>query len=176
MNSRTLKHAFSRKTILAILASGIALSVTGISFMGGVALLGLGFLGGLAWANRNGLTEALYWRDAQQKHGISRALKLKEEQALKKIQAYSERVALEVFEPALAEEIMDRAWNMVANASGQNATKELEAFIESFPPINANSNPDLATKNDQDTLARRLSQSVERRGRIEQDLDRIELD
>ena len=170
MNSRTLWHAFTRKSILLLVAGGIGLSATGASLVGGALLLGLGFAGGLAWANRDGLNEQLEWNEAKRQEGVFRELKFGEFQALKKIQAYCERVRLEVFEPELAKEIMNRAWHLVKNATGQNATKELEALIESFPPIlqEKTGRPD-------DDLFNRLNESVDRRDRIEQDLDRIDL-
>ena len=170
MNPRTLWHAFTRKTILLLVAGGITLSLTGVSLVGGALLIGFGFAAGMVWANREGLSEQLLWNDAKKTHSISRELKLGEFQALKKIQAYCERVKLEVFEPDLAEEIMERGWTLVKNATGQNATKELEALIESFPPILQNQacTPD-------DDLGNRLTDSVERRDRIEQDLDHIDL-
>lgn len=170
MNPRTLRHAFTRKTILLLVAGGITMSATGVSLIGGALLIGFSFAAGLVWANRDGLAEQLQWNDAKRNHGINRELKLGEFQALKTIQAYCNRVTLEVFEPELAKEIMEQGWTLVKNATGQNATKELEALIESFPPVLANQNGSPV-----DDLSNRLTESVERRERIEEELDHIDL-
>ena len=169
MNLRTLRHAFSRKTILGLVGFGLGLGLWGKFWIAGSVLLGLGFVGGLLWANRKGLSEELYWLDEKKAHNVLRTLKLTEERALKSISAYCERVRLELFEPGLANETMERAWQLIRDASGQNATKELEALQASLPPIKIKAE----TEPPPVALEDRLQESVDRRARVERQLDNL---
>jgi hypothetical protein len=165
---RTLRHAFSRTPVLACLAGGLGLGLLGYPIVTASLLSGVGVMGGAWWANRKDLSQQLYWLDETKKHGITRTLKLGEKRALTKINEYSERLCIEVFEPLLADETRDKAWTLVRDASGQDSSAELNEFIEQLAPIKLGAESDT-----QESLEQRVQQSVERRLKVERELDRL---
>lgn len=82
--------------------------------------------------------ERLFLRQEKKRRGIHRRLNKREQEALLKLVTYVRQLEKMGGDPALGEDLLDRAWVIISTSQNQESISKLNVLIASLPPLHPN--------------------------------------
>lgn len=82
--------------------------------------------------------ERLFLRKEKKRRGIYRKLNKREQEGLLKIVTYVRQLEKMGGDPALGEDLLDRAWLIIATSQNQESLTQLDELIAGLPPLHPN--------------------------------------
>ena len=144
MTMRSLTYTLGRPKVLVPGVIGAALLLADVSLFWGLGFLAFSLLQTSRLLSSAGLDDTLRLRADKERHHIGRLLTDPERHEIFAIDAYAKKLRQSGVEATLALAAMDKAWEIIRDAGGHDASDRLRMFRHSLPPLDGASHEQAA--------------------------------
>jgi hypothetical protein len=148
--SRTLSYTVTRTRVWLPALFGLGLIIGKVSLFWGLGFVALAALQASRLLSNTQLDDLLRLREDKRRHKIGRLLTRTERREILALDHYAQKLRASGGDPGLAQDTLDKAWEIVRDHGARDATQELRAFRHSLPPLagdgQSSRDPDLNQK------------------------------
>ncbi len=135
MRSRSLSYTVTRPKVLIPALFGLGLLLGKVSVFWGLGFVAFAILQASRLLSNSQLDDLLRLREDKRRHKIGRLLNKDEREEILALDRYAQKLKSSGGDPGLAQDTLDRAWELVRDRGGRDASAQLRAFRHSLPPL-----------------------------------------
>jgi len=149
MSTRSLTYTITRPKVLIPALFGLGLLLGQVSAFWGLGFVAFAILQASRLLSNTQLDDLLRLREDKRRHKIGRLLNELERQEILAVDRYSQKLRSSGGDPGLAQDTLDKAWEIIRDKGARDSSVKLRAFRQSLPSLEGGEDarsPELSNK------------------------------